>query len=57
MNLSIVEVTCIDIELNGKVALDPLLQVLHGFHLLWVQGSLLLGWATRPPVAAATPDV
>ena len=55
--MCVVQVARIDIKLDREVALDPLLQVLHGFHLLGVQGSLLLGWATRPPVAAATPDV
>ena len=31
--LCIVEVTCIDVELNRKVALHPLLQLLHRLHL------------------------
>ena len=31
--LCIVEVTCIDVELNRKVALHPLLQLLHCLHL------------------------
>ena len=31
--LCIVEVTCIDVKLNRKVALHPLLQLLHRLHL------------------------
>ena len=49
IHLCIVEVACVDIELNRKVALHPLLQILHRLDLFWVQRSSLA-------LAAASPD-